>query len=122
MAKTNYNKMSNKNKEDLEPVIEEVVTEVDPDVEETIVEVEESVTETTEGTIEEVKKGIVIGCSKLNVRNNPAITAKVVCVIAKDTEVEVIENMLHGDFYYVRKGTPTEGFSGYCMKKYISIK
>lgn len=122
MAKTNYNKMSNKNKEDLEPVIEEVVTEVDPDVEETIVEVEESVTETTEGTIEEVKKGIVIGCSKLNVRNNPAITAAVVCVITKGTEVEVLEDRSYGDFYYVRKGTPTEGFSGYCMKKYISIK
>ena len=122
MAKTNYNKMSNKNKEDIEPVIEEVVTEVEPDVEETIVEVEAPVDETVEGVNEEAKTGIVINCSRLNVRNNPAITANVVCVIAKDTEVEVIENMSHGDFYYVRKGTPTEGFNGYCMKKYISIK
>ena len=122
MAKTNYNKRSNKKKEDIEPVIEEVVTEVEPEVEETVAEVEESVDETVEGVNEVVKTGIVVGCSKLNVRNNPAITAKVVCVIAKDTEVEVIENMSHGDFYYVRKGTLTEGFNGYCMKKYISIK
>lgn len=113
MAKTNYNKMSNKPKEDVkvEPVVEEVTNEV----EETV----------TEPTIEKkpepkTKKGIVVDCVKLNVRTNPHPAAHVELVINKGTEVEIVRS--EGDFYFVRKGNATEGFNGWCMKKFISVK
>lgn len=67
----------------------------------------------------EVVKGVV-DCARLNVRNNPSLTAAIELVIDKGTEVEIVRS--EGDFYHVRKGTTTEGFNGWCMKKYISIK
>ena len=110
MAKTNYNKMS-KAKED-------VVAEVEPVVEETIAEPEAPVVE--KKPEKKVIKGIVVDCVKLNVRTNPHPNAHIECTIDKGTEV-VIERS-EGDFYFVRKDNTTEGFNGWCMKKYISIK
>ena len=109
MAKTNYNKMSNKPKEDVKNEIEVVVEE----------------TETEAPTPEKkpakkVKIGVVSNCSKLNVRTNPHPNAHVELIIDKGTEV-VIDGS-EGDFYFVRKDNTTNGFNGWCMKKYISIK
>ena len=111
MAKTNYNKMANKSKEDVKieteaAAVEEVVTETAP--------VEEKKPE------KKIKKGIVVDCVKLNVRTNPHPNAAIELTIDKGTEVEIVRS--EGDFYFVRKGTPTEGFNGWCMKKYISVK
>lgn len=112
MAKTNYNKISNKIKEEVkeevmetsEPVVEEVAVEAAPE----------------KKPEKKVEIGVVANCEKLNVRNNPAATAAVELVITKGTEVEIIGSV--GDFYNVRKGTVSEGFTGWCMKKYISVK
>jgi hypothetical protein len=110
MAKTNYNKMSDKTKEDVkkevEPIVEEVVTETEPVVE--------------KKPEKKVKKGVVVDCLKLNVRTNPHPNAAIELTIDKGTEVEITGE--NGDFYSVRKGTVTEGFNGWCMKKYISVK
>ena len=120
MSKKNYNKMYDETKEDVnaevESVVEEVVTEIEPVIEETA-PVEETPKKKPE---KKVKIGVVVNCAKLNVRNNPHINAAVELVITKGTEVEIIGS--NGDFYNVRKGTPTEGFNGWCMKKYISVK
>ena len=110
MAKTNYNKMSNK-PEAVEPIVETTSVDVAPVVNETVVEKKPE---------KKTKKGIVVDCSKLNVRNNPHPNAAIELTIDKGTEVEIVDSK--GDFYHVRKGTVTEGFSGWCMKKYISIK
>jgi uncharacterized protein YgiM (DUF1202 family) len=124
MAKTNYNKMSNKPKEDVKNEVEVVVEETE--VAEVITEapaVEETVTDAPapeKKPAKKVKIGVVSNCSKLNVRTNPHPNAHVELIIDKGTEVEIVGS--NGDFYDVRKGTTTEGFSGWCMKKYISIK
>lgn len=118
MAKTNYNKMSTKPKEDVkkevEPVIEEVVSEIESTTEDVTVEVAHKKSE------KKVKIGVVANCEKLNVRTNPHPNAHVGLIINKGTEVEIVRS--EGDFYFVRKGTTTEGFNGWCMKKYISVK
>lgn len=112
MAKTNYNKMSNKPNKDVKFETGSL------ELEQTTVEVEETpdVTEITP----EIKKGVVTGCVKLNVRTNPHLNAAIELTIDKGTEVEIVRS--EGDFYFVRKGTTTEGFNGWCMKKYISVK
>lgn len=118
MAKTNYNKMSAKPTEGVKTEVESVIEEV--------VETEPATEDVTVETVPEkkpekkVKIGVVANCEKLNVRNNPSLNAAVELVITKGTKVEIVDS--HGDFYSVRKGTVTEGFSGWCMKKYISVK
>lgn len=113
MAKTNYNKISNTQKE----VIEETVVEAPEVIEEAAV-VEETVIEETvvEAPVVEKKIGVVSNCSKLNVRINPNTNAFVALVIPQGTEVEIGDSV--GDFYHVS----VDGFDGWCMKKYISVK
>jgi uncharacterized protein YgiM (DUF1202 family) len=111
MAKTNYNKMSNKPKED-------VKKEVEPIVEEVAVEVEKTVEDEPQVTMTN-PIGVVVNCEKLNVRQNSSVKSASLGVISKGTEVEIFEDSSTEDFYSVL--TP-EGFNGYCMKKYISVK
>lgn len=119
MAKTNYNKMANKAKEDVKNEvvetssleIEQTTNEVEPAIEEPIVEKKPE---------KKVKKGVVINCSKLNVRTNPHPNAHIELTI--DNGTEVIIDRSEGDFYFVHKDNTTEGFNGWCMKKYISVK
>lgn len=114
--KKNYNKMSTeKVKVEATEVIEETSVVV-PEVAETVVE--DTVVETVPE--KKIKIGVVTNCEKLNVRTNPHPTAHVELVINKGTEVEIVRS--EGDFYFVRKDNTTNGFNGWCMKKYISVK
>lgn len=113
MAKTNYSNMANKKNE---PVVEATSLDMPSVVEEATV---------TESVVEpkpekKIRKGVVVDCLKLNVRTNPNPDASIVLAIDKGTEVEIVGS--NGDFYNVRKSTTTEGFTGWCMKKYITIK
>lgn len=110
MAKKNYNKMYEETKEDVKIEVETVV-ENEPTTEDVVVK---------KAPEKKVKIGVVANCEKLNVRNNPHPNAAIELVISKGTEVEIVDS--NGDFYCVRKGTTTEGFNGWCMKKYISVK
>ena len=118
MAKKNYSKMSTENvkkediKESLDPIAE-AVEAAEPVVEETAVEPKKE-------PKKKVKIGVVCNCVKLNVRNNPHPNAHVELTIDNGTEVEIVGS--EGDFYSVRKGTTTEGFHGWCMKKFIKVK
>lgn len=117
MAKKNYSKMSTENvkkediKESLDPIAE-AVEAVEPVV--------ETVEEPTKEPEKKIQIGVVCDCVKLNVRNNPHPNASIELTIDKGTEVEITGS--EGDFYSVCKGTTTEGFNGWCMKKYIKIK
>ena len=111
MAKKNYNKMYDEAKEDVKIEAESVVTETEPVTEDVIAE---------KAPEKKVTIGVVANCEKLNVRTNPHPNAAIDLVITKGTEVEITGS--NGDFYSVRKGTVTEGFNGWCMKKYISVK
>jgi uncharacterized protein YgiM (DUF1202 family) len=124
MSKTNYNKISKKS-ESIEPIMETTSlgsVEVVADVVET-----ESITVTNSEKVvtkkkpeKKIKKGVVVDCVKLNVRNNPHPNAAIELTIDKGTEVEITDSV--GEFYCVRKGTTTEGFTGWCMKKFISVQ
>lgn len=61
--------------------------------------------------------GIVEGCERLNIRTKPNVKSDVVCVIKKDTKVEIDESKSTRDFYKVC----SKDFNGYCMKKFIAI-
>lgn len=105
-----YTKFSNnKPEEKLEPIVEEVVeTPVEEVVEETpIVEV-----------VGSSKKGVVVDCLKLNVREAPNAKAGVVCVIDASVKLEIDEAESTDDFYAVYTES---GAEGYCMKQFIKI-
>lgn len=77
-------------------------------------EVEETVEEAAPKTL----VGIVIDCSKLNVRKKANIKADVVSVINAKTEVAVYPDDSTKEWYKVT----VNGVDGFCMKKFISIK
>ena len=92
----------------------------DTKIESTLEPVESEATEKVETkSVPKIRKGVVDNCERLNVRTNPSLTAAIDTVIEKGTEVEITDS--NGDFYFVRKGPTTEGFTGWCMKKYISL-
>ena len=62
----------------------------------------------------EVKTGKVINCQLLNVRKRPKRDAEILRVIAKDDEVEILNNA--GEFLRVKLSDGTHGF---CMSTYI---
>ena len=93
-----------KNKEN--KVVVETATEV---VNDTPV-VEEKVT---------VYIGKIRDCDKLNVREEPTMDSKVLCKLDKLSEVQVDKSNSTKDFYKI---LTSKGVSGYCMKKYMSIK
>lgn len=63
--------------------------------------------------------GTIRCCDKLNVREEPTINAKVLCKLDKNSEVTVVKSESTKEFYKVYTST---GVSGYCMKKYLSVK
>ena len=119
MSKKNYNKISTeaaKANVEAETVTEEVVETVSEPVVEPIIEEEPKV---------EVIYGIVDNCSRLNVRSKPNIKSEVVCVIPAGFKVVVDKVDVKGNFYKVssvNNGNASEGFNGFCIKNYITIK
>lgn len=106
MAKRDYTKFSNHVEEEK---IEEVVEPVEP------TETEELHDEPVNN---EPKIGTVVDCTSLNVRENPSITANVICTITNGTTVMVEETQSTEEFYKICTEIGEEGF---CMKKYIRI-
>ena len=108
MAKTNYNKMSTKSKEDVKKEVEPVIEEVVSEIEETV--------ETAPIPIPDYKEGVVIDCVKLNMRIAPKVDSKIRGTLDKGDTVIILGE--EGDFYKI--GNPEN--PDYCMKKYISVK
>lgn len=81
-------------------------------------------TEVIQDNIAEIKAntakvGIVAGCSKLNIREEPKTDSAIISEISCQAEVIIEEAESTEDFYKVC--TPF-GVEGFCMKKYIVIK
>lgn len=81
-------------------------------------------TEAIQDNITEVKSnmakvGIVTGCSKLNVREEPKTDSAIISEIPCQAEVMIEEAESTEDFYKVCTSFGVEGF---CMKKYIVVK
>lgn len=86
-----------------QPVIEEVTIPVE----------EEAVVEP------KLVTGVVIDCRKLNVREQMHTGATILCELPVSSEVQVVADEHHDEWYHVFTASGIEGF---CMKKYISIK
>ena len=108
MSKTNYNKMANKPTEDVK------VETGSLEVEQTTTEIETPVVE--EKPRKKVKKGVVVNCSKLNMRTAPKIDATIRGTINVGDTVIILGE--EGEFYKI--GNPEN--PDYCMKKFISVK
>lgn len=81
-------------------------------------------TEVIQDNIAEIKAntakvGIVAGCSKLNIREEPKTDSAIISEISCQAEVIIEEAESTEDFYKVCTSFGVEGF---CMKKYIVIK
>ena len=126
MSKHNYSQYYNKNKNNkpAEEVVEEVeVTELEPtpvvEPEAPVVEpvVEPAVEPEVVPVIPDI--GVVINCTRLNVRANPVADAKVLCVLEAKSEVEIDMARSTSDWYHVITAT---GIDGFCMKRFVELK
>lgn len=84
---------------------------------EEVVEPEEKTEEAVEVKTEQVVKGKVTDCIKLNVRRGALITSDVIEVIEEGAIVEINEKRSTDDWYSVCTESGTKGF---CMKEYIT--
>ncbi len=83
---------------------------------------EPSIVQNTNPIVEEVKQtatGRVFNCEQLYVRIEGKKGSDVLCIIEKDSEVQINLNESTEEFYKVV--TPS-GIEGYCMKKFIEVK
>lgn len=103
----NYNRISTEARVELQP----------EEIEKTTLDVEPEEPEAPEIPVEVVdepkaKTGVVTGCKKLNVRQEPKADAEVSRIIDANTKVDIIDEA--GDFYKIGEGE-------YCMKNFITI-
>ena len=120
MENVNYTKFSEEAKvvapEVEEPVIKEEEIVDEPKIEEEEI-VEEPKIEEEEIEEPEVFVGVVDNCTSLRVRKEPNAYAAVLKIINVGTKVDVIDEPTD-DFYKVQ----VAGFTGFCMKEYITIE
>ena len=68
--------------------------------------------------IEQSKFGVVVDCSRLNVRAKPRTEAEVVCIIDRGSKVIIDDEKSTLSFYKV---CTEVGAEGYCMKQFINV-
>ena len=120
MSRKDYTKYSNQpvppvqaELEKVEDIVEEPVVEVEQSVEEPVVGVEQPVEE-----VVEQKMGVVVNCTKLNVREFHDPDAEVVCTINASTNLIIDEDESTDEYYKI---CTEAGVEGYCMKKFIAV-
>lgn len=142
MSKHDYTKHSNKNKYENKSRIERKFESADEMVEavnnqkpkvvdpmpvvisepEVVVPVVSEVVAPTAPIVPKVETpknlGKVVGCVKLNVREEPSAKASVVFEIPVDSTVFIDETCSTDEFYKI---CTEHGVEGYCMKKFIEI-
>lgn len=106
-----------KNKFFEEPAVEETVVE-EPVVEQDVVEEEIPEEPVVEEIVNEESSltGVVVNCSQLNVRKRPDKKGEVRCVLNKNDEVTIIDELADGEWLDV---LTKDGVNGYCMKAFI---
>lgn len=60
--------------------------------------------------------GVVVNCSKLNIREEPNVESDVVCVL--DVKSEIVIDVTKSDNEWFKVHTAT-GVEGYCMRKFV---
>lgn len=130
MSKQNYHKMYNKPQADTQEVIEQEVETAVETVADVVTEPATEIQMAIDGVAEEVvieepkaainkTHAIVVGCAKLNVREEPSPKATVVAIIDASNEVVVSEDESFGNYYKVLTAS---GVEGYCIKDYLELK
>ena len=121
MSKHNYTQYSNKaavvNRDAEKPAEVNSMTEATAAITEPIVKpvlVEETV-ETV--AMPETVPGVVVNCSKLNVRAKATMSSEIVCVLDAASEIEINVARSTGDWFYVYTAV---GAEGYCMRKFVN--
>ena len=121
----NYSKQYNPKQQVEEPVVEELVEEI----EET--PVEDTAEEQVDETVEEIEVvsledaavetaiGIVSDCTKLNIRKLPKPDAEKVAVVDVNTQLMVD---LDGSTLKYYKVYTESGVEGYCLKEYVAVR
>ena len=120
MSKHNYSQYSNKKNNDGK-TDREAKLEVKPAPVKMVVEPVETAAVAKVESVETnpapaIVKGIVTGCSRLNVRAYPSLDADVVCVLDVMSELEINDDKSTYDWLCICTAT---GIEGYCMKKFI---
>lgn len=95
----------------------EVVTDVAAPVEP--LEVKMAVETVDTVTMYTTVTGTVAGCTKLNVRSNPAVDADILAVVDNNTVVEIDPARSDNEWLKI---TTASGVDGYCMRKFVSAK
>lgn len=68
--------------------------------------------------INKTEKGVVFGCSLLNIRETPTIDGTVKGFIAKGTKVTIDQSQSTYEFYGI---TTKDGITGFCMQEFIKV-
>jgi hypothetical protein len=63
--------------------------------------------------------GVVTGCYRLNVREEPRADSEVVCVVDSGCEFLLDENESTDEFYKI---STLDGIDGFCMKKFVTVR
>lgn len=112
MSKKNYSKMYSAEED------QAVVEAPAEAVEDVPVEVAEPVEKPVTKKKPKKVAGVVVNCAKLNVREQMNTNAAVLCVLPASSEVKVIADEVHEEWYHV---FTEAGIEGFCMKKYIQL-
>lgn len=113
MSKRNYTQYSNNKKKPAAPV---VPAETLKPISETVAPVK-MVEETVETvTLPETVEGVVVNCTKLNVRAEPAANGEIICVLDVMSEVKIDVAKSTEEWFKICTVT---GVEGYCMRKFI---
>ena len=84
---------------------------------------DESIKLLDEESVNEVKNSKtiygVVDCAKLNIREQPNMSADVICIVARDAELLIGEEESNDEWLYVCTNT---GIEGYCMRKFVAVK
>ena len=124
MSRHNYSQYSNNRKKQNPKPYErshETAHEVKMELDEPVVlmgPIEVASIEETVDTVAlpETVEGVVVNCSKLNVRAQPSINAEIVCVLDAMSEIEIDVAKSTAEWFHVCTAT---GVEGYCMRKFV---
>lgn len=125
----NYNEISKKQNEPVEPKLEPAteteetceacqINYPETEAEETCAECQINYPETEPEATKEAF-GVVAGCAKLNIREEPSIDAKIVAVVTKGSVLEIDAENCDGEWFGV---CTASGIQGFCMADYVDIK
>lgn len=112
MSKHNYSQYSDKKKTNgYQPKSSNPVTSPEVKME---LEIAQETVDTV--SLPKTVTGVVVNCAKLNIREEPAADADVVCVLDVMSEIEI--DVTKSDSEWLKVSTAT-GVEGYCMRKFV---